>query len=290
MSSYPVLGYANYLSRRTYVPGGTDVATVVSSSDIVAGSSLAALVDQNLSAVTDFGFGASRSFAADFGEALAPTMAFFRFRGVGWHDLTGVRLRLSPNSDLSTPTKDATLLPQFPAAWGDKIPVRPVLVATWAAVAGCQYAEFDFARTIGDESLEIAFAYLGEHVRLFNAAGGDGAYETHASRIAVEDLSSSILSGAQADAKIAGEKRRSVLEKIVITGNDFAYDEWYAKLMSAAGGNPVVYWADATETDEARIQWQAFLATVGLGQQLELGGQGSNAGIWEQELPIREIL
>lgn len=271
----PLLGYVNYLSRST---------TVLASPDVVSGSAVGNLVDENLAAVLNLGVGPTKAVTGIFAANLQPTFLYIRFRGKGWRDLTNTKLRLSVNSDLSTPAKDLDIAPQFPSPWPDEMPVRPCLVATWDAVTACPYLGLDFTRTAGEDPLEIAYAYLGERIELVDGAG----YRVYGSSIRVQNHSQSVLTGLQGDAKVAGKTRRGAKVKVASKSTANVEGEWYPKFLYSAADRPVVYWWNPAETDGTKLQSQVLLATAGLGQTLEIAHEKFSSH--EQDLDLREIL
>lgn len=274
----PRLGYVNFLSRD---------ATVLTSDQLSVGSDIENIRDPNLTAITDLGTGTATSLRVDFGAALTegPTLVYIRYRGAGWQDIESMRIRTSANSDLSTPTVDETVLDQFPAAWPDRMPVRPITVAVLAANAGRRYLGFDWVRTAGDDPLEIAFAYAGESISLT----GDAGYEVHVgSNLSVEDHSNLALSGLQTDIQTTGGKRRVLPIHILCMEYTHVIDEWYPKLMYAGTARPVIYVRDPDETDDLRIQLYTIMGMVSPGATIDLSAV--ERGWWEQTLMLRERL
>jgi len=275
-ATYPVLGYVNFLARST---------TVLTSADVVDGSSIRNLVDPNMSAVADLGLGDDRAFAADFGAALQPTLLCARLRGEGWHDVTGLRLRLSNSADLSAPEKDTTFPAYFPSPWPDEMPVRPVVIATWDAVAGCRYAGLNALRTTGEEPLEIAYAYLGEHVELHGSGPG---YRVWGSSIGRADHSRKVSTGLGGHAIVAGAVERHATVKVSASSTAHVETERFPKLLYASAARPVVYFARPASVDPIVVQSQALIATLAIGDRIELTHDGYEW--WEQTFPLEEIL
>lgn len=275
----PVFGYVNYLARTT---------TVLASADVISGSSIRNLVDPNLSAVADFGTGEDRAATADFGAgvALQPTLFFARLRGKGWPDLTGVRLRLSNNSDLSSPEKDTTLPVYFLSPWTDEHPVRPIVVALWDAVTACRYVGLNYLRTAGLEPLEVAYNYLGEHVELKSGSGV--GLRSYGSSIGTLSHSRKTLTGLQGHAFVAGATQRGAKIRNEAKSKAHVQSEWYPKFLLSAADRPVVYWCEPTSTDPIVLQSQVLLGTAGVGRELEVTVKGYES--WEQEIEIEEIL
>jgi len=276
----PVVGYVNYLRRST---------TVLASGDVAAGSALANLVDPNLTAVTNFGVGASKQMTVTFrdanGNALAvqPTMLFVRFRGSGYKDLTGLQLELSTVSDFASTTKNTTFSPYFPSPWPDELPVRPVVVAVWDAVTAGAYARLTWARTVGADPLELAYVYLGESVELTGGAG----YRAYGSSVGVQDHSEETLTALQSDAEVAGAIRRHAKVKVSAKSESHVDAEWYPKFMYSSP-RAVVYWAKPTSVDPLVIQSQVLLGKAIVGQTLDIQTEYFNS--FEQEFIVRERL
>lgn len=276
--SNPILGPENYLER-------DDVA--ITSTQLGAGSSLDHMLNPNLTAITDLGLGETISLVVTLDVALAPTLFYVRFRGAaGWLDIEKIRLRVSANSDLSTPDLDYDLLAQFPSPWPspDVLPVRPQMLHRWTAEPSRLYYGIDFVRTTGDVPLEVAYLYLGSSIELVD----DSGHAVHqGSQKMVEDNSEQFFSALQADMTVRGSSRRIVPTKIVGMPYATVLDEWHPVLYGAAGG-PVVYWNNSDETSARRIQEFAFLATMTVGEPQAV--VGSENGLWEQDATFREIL